>query len=478
MTLRFYDTLTRSLRTFSPLEEGKVRFYGCGPTIYGEAHAGNYRSFIAYDLVHRYLEWKGYDVFFVMNLTDVDDKTIDAAFERGVGIAEYTAPYARAFLEGADALGMRRADDYPRATHYVGEMIQWIERLEKRGLAYATEDGSVYFDISSFPGYGKLSGMDPGAVRSGARVDVDEYAKDDARDFALWKSAKGKDRTVGAAWNSPWGRGRPGWHLECSVMSIAGLGETLDIHMGGEDLIFPHHEDEIAQAEGATGRPFVRYWLHVKHLLLDSSKMSKSLGNVVTVPSLLGEGYDPAAIRHRLISAHYRRELNFTRDGLEASARAVQRLLDFEGRLRSTEARPHVPATRIPSLAEECRARFEEVMDDDVNSPEGLGVLFTYVTRVNAELDRVGSSLRPEERSEALAALHSVDEVLGLLEVAHRSGGLDREVEAWIEERVEAREEARRKRDYATADKIRDELAAEGIALEDSVEGTHWKVVR
>ncbi|MFC1662491.1 cysteine--tRNA ligase, partial [Gemmatimonadota bacterium] len=335
MALRLFNTLSRTLEDFEPLEPGKVRVYGCGPTIYDLPHVGNYRSFLVYDLLHRYLEWSGYDVRFVTNLTDVDDRTIKGALERGVSIQEYTAPFGEAFLDGTRTLGIRPFDAYPRATEYVEAMTRFVKRLEDKGLAYQADDGSVFFPISSFAEYGKLSRIDPDAVRPGTRVATDDYGKEDARDFALWKAAKEEDEEAGAAWDSPWGRGRPGWHLECSVMSISELGETLDIHLGGEDLIFPHHEDEIAQSEGATGKPFVRYWLHVKHLLLEGQKMSKSLGNTVTVEELINRGYDSAAIRHHLLSAQYRRELNFTMDGLDGSTRAVQRLLDFEARLHN-----------------------------------------------------------------------------------------------------------------------------------------------
>ncbi len=476
MALKLHNTLTRRVETFEPLREGEVRIYGCGPTIYDHPHIGNFRSFVVYDLLHRYLEWKGFDVRFVMNLTDVDDKTIAGALEKGVGIREYTEPFGEAFLADARTLGILPVDAYPRATEYVDAMVRWVERLEEKGLAYRAEDGSVYFSISAFPGYGKLSGVDPTSVRPGARVAVDSYGKEDVRDFALWKAAKPEDEAVGAAWDSPWGRGRPGWHLECSVMSISELGETLDIHLGGEDLIFPHHEGEIAQSEGATGKPFARYWVHVKHLLLEGEKMSKSLGNTVTVGELLERGFDPAAIRHQLLTAQYRRELNFTLQGLEASRRALQRLLDFEARLEAAPTRPEGPGTELPALAERAVRRFEEALDDDLNSSEALAALFVFVKEANAELDRAGGEGVPEEdRSAALDALRSMDRVLGLLELARQSRRLDEATERWVEEQVARREEARRARDFATADAIRDELARRGIVLEDTPQGTRWK---
>ncbi|MBE0618471.1 MAG: cysteine--tRNA ligase, partial [Proteobacteria bacterium] len=387
MTLQVHNTLTRRLEPFTPQEPGVVKAYACGPTIYDFAHIGNYRSFLSYDLIHRYLEWSGYKVRFVTNLTDVDDKTIAGAVREGVAVAEYTRPFGEAFLEDGRVLGILPADAYPRATEYVAPMISFVERLMASGHAYQAEDGAVYFSISSFPSYGRLKGIDPSSLRAGARVDHDEYEKEDARDFALWKAASEADEKALAAWDSPWGRGRPGWHLECSAMSIGELGETLDIHMGGEDLVFPHHENEIAQSEAATGKPFVRYWLHVKHLLVEGRKMSKSLGNFITLRELLDKGYDPASIRHQLISAQYRRELNFTMDGLDASRKAVQRLLDFEARLEATRVDASAGPTRLAELAGDALGAFRAAMDDDFNSADALGAVFTFVNKVNGELD-------------------------------------------------------------------------------------------
>ncbi|MEJ2206335.1 MAG: cysteine--tRNA ligase [Gemmatimonadota bacterium] len=477
MALHVHNTLTRSREVFAPLEEGKVRVYACGPTIYDYAHIGNYRSFLAYDLIHRYLEWSGYEVRFVMNITDLDDKTIAGASERGVDIREYTKPFGEAMLADADTLGVRPADVYPTATGYVPAMVAFIKRLVASGHAYQADDGAVYFSIAKFPGYGKLKGIDPSSLRVGARVAQDDYEKEDARDFALWKATTETDEATGAAWDSPWGRGRPGWHLECSVMSVSELGDTLDIHLGGEDLVFPHHENEIAQSEAATGKPFVRYWLHVKHLVVDGRKMSKSLGNFVTVRELLDEGYDPASIRHQLISAQYRSELNFTRTGLDASASAVQRLLDFEVRLRSVSTDEGGDAAGLDALASEAVGGFRAAMDDDFNSADAMGALFTFVNRANAALDRAGTAGAQEVQA-ALDALGSMDEVLGLLEVAHASRAVDDDLAAWVEEQISARAEARKSRDFAAADAIRDELAAKGIVLEDGPEGTRWKVTR
>ncbi len=475
MPLRLFNTLSRSLEVFAPLDPSLVRVYACGPTIYDVPHVGNFRSFVFYDVVHRYLRWSGFQVRFVMNFTDVDDRTIDAAAARGVNINEFTRPFAEALLRDANQLGIRRFDAYPRATAYIPQMIEFVQRLIGKGLAYTVDDGSVYFDISEFPGYGKLSGIDPDTVRAGARVAVDDYDKDDARDFAVWKSARDVDVRTGAAWQSPWGQGRPGWHLECSVMSLSELGDTLDIHLGGEDLIFPHHEDEIAQSEGATGKLFVRYWLHVKHLMLEGQKMSKSLGNTVTLQELIQEGHQPAAIRHRLLSSQYRSELNFTREGLVGSANAIRRLADFRVRLAEADVSEAALPTRVPELANAATAEFREAMDDDFNVPKAMGALFGFVREVNSELDGQ-PSVRSAERDSAVETLLSMDEVLGLLELAPDATEVSRDMEHWIEEQLARRDEARRQRDFDTADEIRDRLDREGIMLEDTPSGTRWKV--
>ena len=477
MALRFYDTLTRSVKNFEPANPPEVRLYACGPTVYDYAHIGNYRSFLVYDLLYRYLTWSGYDVHFVMNLTDVDDRTIERAAEEGKGITEHTAPFSEQILADARTLGMLPARSYPLATEYVPQMVDWVERLEQEGLAYRADDGSVYFAIGSFPGYGRLKGLNPDASRPGARVAEDDYQKEDVRDFALWKAAKPVDEEVGAAWDSPWGRGRPGWHLECSVMSITELGETLDIHMGGEDLVFPHHENEIAQSEGVTGKPFVRHWVHIKHLIVEGEKMSKSLGNTITVRELLEEGVEPAAIRYKLMSAQYRRELNFTRDGLAASSAAIQRLLDFEARLAETAPSEGAKGGPLGRIAAEGVDAFREAMDNDLNSAEALAALFVFVNRANGELDG-SDGVSEGDLTAAREALASLDQVLGILAVAHEGRQVDDDVEAWVESLIGERNAARDGRDFQRADAIRDELAEKGIVLEDSAGGTRWKIVR
>ena len=476
MPLKVYNTATRSLDTFVPLEEGRVKVYACGPTIYDHAHIGNFRTFLFFDLVHRYLEWSGYEVRFVMNLTDVDDKTIAGAVAAGASVADFTREFGDVFLADSQTLGILPVDSYPRATEYIEPMLEFIRRLTESGHAYQADDGAVYFSISSFEGYGKLRGIDPASLRVGARVSHDEYDKEDARDFALWKAASEDDEAAAAAWDSPWGRGRPGWHLECSVMAVTELGETLDMHLGGEDLVFPHHENEIAQSEAVTGKPFVRHWMHAKHLQVEGRKMSKSLGNFITVRELLEEGFDPASIRHQLISAHYRSELNFTRDGLGASGSAVQRLVDFEDRLRAVPTSDQAAPIELPQFARAAVDAFRVAMDDDLNTSDALGALFTMVSRVNAALDGV-AEVAPEERDAVLDALASIDRVLGLLEVARTSRSVDDDVSAWVEQKIQERAEARASRDFAAADAIRDELAARNIVLEDGADGTRWKVV-
>lgn len=482
MTLCLHNTLTRRVEPFEPLVPGRVGVYACGPTIYDHAHIGNFRSFLVYDLVHRVLEWTGLKVRFVMNLTDVDDKTIRGAEAAGISLEAFTTPFAEAVRADSAALGMRPADAYPRATGYVAPMVALVERLLEGGHAYRTEDGSVFFDISSFPEYGKLSGRDVTQTRTGERVSDDEYGKDDIRDFALWKSVKPEDESVGAAWDAPWGRGRPGWHLECSAMSLAEVGETLDLHLGGEDLIFPHHEDEIAQSECATGRPFVRYWLHVKHLKVEGEKMSKSRGNFITVRTLLNEGVDPAAIRHLLLSAHYRSELNFTRAGLEASGRAVARLLDFETRLSEVADQDEGGAAVSSNEAREsnsevidrARTGFSEAILDDLNVPEALAALFVFLNEGNAALAR---GVSPSWAKQARFLMAEMDSVLGILEIGRKGRVVDDTLAAWVETQIEARAAARGARDWAGADAIRDGLLARGIFLEDAAGVTRWKKV-
>ncbi|HEX2094270.1 MAG TPA: cysteine--tRNA ligase [Longimicrobiaceae bacterium] len=479
MPLQFYNTLTRRLEEFVPFREGKVGMYCCGPTIYAPPHIGNLRTFFLADILHRYLEYRGYEVKFVMNLTDVDDKTIRGANEKGVRLREYTEPFADLLFDNLDTLGIARADVYPRATHYVGGMIELIRRLEERGIAYAV-DGSVYYDISRFPEYGKLSRVDLSAGRRGERVADDSYEKEDVRDFALWKAAKPEDEAVGAVWDTPWGRGRPGWHIECSAMGMQELGETFDIHAGGVDLIFPHHEDEIAQSEGATGRPFVRYWLHGEFLQVEGEKMAKSLGNVFNLQDLLAQGIRASSVRYLFLTAHYRSKLNFSFEGLAAAAEAVRRVRDTRNRLRDHPAVLHPGPDDVPVLhraADTALAGFAEAMDDDLNTSVALAALHGFVPEVNARLDGLGRRpISEAERDAALAVFDRIDSVFMFVELADREDVVDPELAAWVEERIAERQVARRARDFARSDAIREELAGRGVLVEDTAQGPRWKL--
>jgi cysteinyl-tRNA synthetase len=478
MALTLYNSLTRRLEPFEPMNPPEVRVYGCGPTIYGRAHVGNFRTFMAYDLLHRVLARRGWDVHFVLNFTDVDDKTIEGAANAGASLSDYTRPHGESFLRDVRTLGVRPFFATPRATEHVQEMVDWIRRLEERGLAYKAEDGSVYFRVSSFPTYGALSGNRADGETGRSRIDADEYDKDDVRDFVLWKAARDADREVGAVWDSPWGPGRPGWHLECSVLSIGALGNTLDIHMGGEDLLFPHHENEIAQSEGVTGEPFVRFWLHTKHLRVEGQKMSKSLGNTHTVDQLVEMGHAPAAVRHLLISAQYRKELNFTFDGLTGSARAVERLVALHRRLHEeTQAVLEADPVGLVPLSERALATFDAALDDDLNSSEALAALFGFLKEANAGLDRTGGVAQPEELEAARDALASMDSVLGILELALSDEGVDEELATWVESMIQQRAQARTDKNWGRADEIRDALTERGIVLEDTPQGTRWKQV-
>jgi len=463
---RLYNTLSRKIESFSP-EDGKtVRIYTCGPTVYKPAHLGNFRTFLFEDLLRRVIALRGWKIDQVMNLTDVDDKIIKSASERGLSIREVTEPITKIFHADRAFLGIQDAEVYPKATDHIKEMIAIVERLVERKLAYKADDGTVYFAIDKFKGYGKLSRLDTREVKTGARVLQDDYSKENAQDFALWKAAKPEDEATGAAWDSPWGRGRPGWHLECSAMAMKYLGETLDIHGGGIDLIFPHHEDEIAQSEGATGKPFSRFWCHGEFLLTDGSKMAKRLGNVATVQDLRDNGVPAAAFRHFVFSTHYRKQLNLSSDALEASIEGVRRIADFAERLAGAKA----ATPELEKIAEETDAEVTAALFDDLNAPIALGALFTFVRKANAELDRNGVDKRALEKArEVFARINSV------LDVVPVAAGPDPELARWVEERLNARKEARANRDFAKADSIRAEIEGRGIAIEDGAQGTKWK---
>ncbi len=452
--------------------------YACGPTVYAPPHIGNMRTFFFADIVHRYLEYRGYEVKFVMNLTDVDDKTIRGAGAAGVSLAEYTEPFIAILFESLDALGILRADYYPRATGHVGGMIDLIRKLEARGLAYEAE-GAVYFDISEFPGYGKLSRVDLSQARQGERTAEDSYEKGDVRDFALWKAAKPEDEQVGAVWDTPWGPGRPGWHIECSAMSMAELGETFDIHLGGVDLIFPHHEDEIAQSEGATGKPFVRYWLHGEFLQLEGEKMAKSTGNIFTLADLVERGVRPSSVRYAFLSAHYGTKLNFTWEALEAGATTVRRIRATRDRLRDHPPVEQGNPADLPALhpaADRALGDFAAAMDDDLNTSVALAALAEFMTAVNTRLDQLGGHpITAAEQAAALRVFEMMDGVFGLLALADAEDSApDADLAGWVEECIRERAEARANRDFATADQIRDQLAERGVVIEDTPHGPRW----
>lgn len=468
-SMQLYNTLTRSVEPFAPADGTTVRMYTCGPTVYNPAHLGNFRTFLFEDLLRRVLRMRGWQVQQVMNLTDVDDKIIARAVALGQTIRQVTEPVTDVFHRDREFLRIERAEVYPKATEHIPEMIALIERLMARGLAYQAEDSSVYFAIARFPGYGKLSRLDTRQIRAGARVAADDYNKEDVRDFALWKAAKPEDEATGAAWDSPWGRGRPGWHLECSAMAKRYLGDTLDLHAGGVDLIFPHHEDEIAQSEGANGVTFARMWCHGEFLLTDGAKMAKRVGNVAGVEDLRAAGISAAAVRHFMFSVHYRKQLNLAEESLEASSNAVRRVGDFAERLAAATA--GTPA--MVAIADELERTATAALYDDLNAPEAVGALFEFIRRVNAELDAGGSDAQGLERARAAFAL-----INGVLDLVPGEAELDEGLAAWVEERLAARRESRGRRDFAAADAIRGELEGRGISIEDTPQGTRWKKVR
>jgi len=463
--LKFFNTLTRHLEEFHPMEEGHVRMYICGPTVWNFAHIGNFRTFIFGDILRRYLKYKGYEVTHVFNLTDIDDRIINEAAKLGVSIDDFTAPYVTAFWEDFDALGMERPEVTPRATHHIQEMIDIISKLLANGHAYES-DGSIYYRIAAFPDYGKLSRISfSGNIAGGSeRVDTDKYDKEDARDFALWKFV-GEDEEPG--WGAPFGRGRPGWHIECSAMSMKYLGETFDLHAGGMDLQFPHHENEIAQSEGATGKQFARYWIHSEFLKIDDVTMSKSKGNFFTFRDLRDQGYSPLAMRYLLLSVPTRKQLNFTFEGLQGAESTVERLRNFRSLVsdaRTAEgSNQEVAASVAKALAD-----FEAAMDDDFNTAASLAAIHDMVREINIVL--AGEGLLSKDREAVLDAIAKFDSVFGIFG-ATEDGSLDVEIEALVAER----EEARRQRDFARSDEIRDALAEKGIVLEDTKDGVRWK---
>lgn len=463
--LQFHNTLTNQLENFHPLEDGKVRLYICGPTVWSFAHIGNFRTFTFGDILARYLRYKGFELTHVMNLTDVDDRIINESAKAGKTIDEFVQPFIEAFWEDADALGIARPDIAPRATEHIAEMIEIIAKLLENGAAYES-DGSIYFRIAAFPEYGKLSKINFKGNVSGAsgRIDTDKYDKENANDFALWKLV---DADEPAGWDASFGRGRPGWHIECSAMAMKYLGETFDIHAGGIDLKFPHHENEIAQSEGATRKTFAKTWLHSEHLKVEGETMSKSLGNYYTLRDLLEKGYSGTAIRYLLLSVPYHKQLNFTFETLDGAQHTLERLRDFKKRLQDAHLKDGIN-TDLEEKVRGFLADFENAMDDNLNTSVALAALHNLVREVNTALAH--EVVCTEDRSFILHVLDKFDAVLAIFGEA-KEEILNAEIESLIEER----QEARRNRNFARSDEIRDLLAEKGIVLEDTKDGVRWK---
>jgi cysteinyl-tRNA synthetase len=468
--MRLYNTLTRTEEAFAPADGRTVRMYNCGLTVYARGHIGNFRTFVTMDVLRRVLRYaKGYDVHQVTNFTDVDDKTIAAAATAGMPLRAYTDLYIAAFQEDAAAMGLETVEDSPRATDEANmrAMVEMVQQLEARGHTYRS-DGSVYFRIASLPGYGKLARLDPEGIQAGARVEADSYAKQDARDFVLWKASKPGE----PSWDYGLGPGRPGWHLECSAMALRLLGAPpIDIHGGGIDLIFPHHENEIAQAEGATGKPFVRFWVHVEFLNLDHEKMSKSLGNVFTVRDIIDKGYRASALRYLLMSVHYRKQLTFNWDVLDQAEAALTRLTDFLVRLEALPAGESHQA--IAARLAQARETFEALVTDDLNVPTALGVVFDLVRELNAAMDR--HDVSGADGAAIREAFDAFDRVLGVLALRRAEEAKPPVPIEEIERLIVERRQARQMRQFARADEIRTDLDARGIVLEDGPTGTRWK---
>lgn len=492
MALRLFNTLSGKIEEFRPINDQEVRMYACGPTVYDYGHIGNFRTFVAVDILRRFLRQSGYRLKHVMNITDVDDKIIRNSAQAGVPVQQYTAKYEKAFLEDAAALNIEQPH-LVRATEHIPEMAEFIARLEKQGLAYRAEDGSYYFRIAKFPAYGKLSKKDFAGMEDGARVDVDEYEKDSARDFALWKAPKAGE----TFWESKIGPGRPGWHIECSVMSMQELGENFDLHAGGEDLIFPHHENEIAQSESATGKPFARFWFHARFLLVEGEKMSKSSGNFFTLRDLVLKGYKPSSIRYLLASVPYRNQLNFTVDGLQQAAASVDRLRNFELRLKSGKF-DSGSDLNIRQLAEDAGKRLREALEDDLNTAQAQAAIFDMVRAANAAID--SGELKGEDVPALLSVLGKFDEVFAVLKDDDlpkmqrimewaKAEGREKDIspelrdqlasaslsDEQVEEKIAAMKAARQAKNFASSDAIRAELTAKGILIEQTKDGVRWR---
>jgi cysteinyl-tRNA synthetase len=462
MTIRLHDTLSGETRPLEPIEPGRVGIYTCGPTVYGPAHIGNFRSFLFADLLVRYLRYRGLAVTWVMNITDIDDKIIRGAAAAEVSIEELATRWLERFLADADALRMTRPDNLPRATDHIPDIVALVQTLLEGGHAYRTDDGSIFFRISSWPGYGRLARLDPEEMRVGERVEADEYGKDDVRDFVLWKAPKPGE----PSWDTAIGPGRPGWHIECSAMSMRHLGSTFDIHTGGVDLIFPHHEDEIAQSEAATGKPFVRTWLHCAHLQMSGSKMAKSTGNIARVAELLDSGVDARALRYALIAVHYRAGLNYTADSLAAAAAAIERI-DALLIALAAYAEDRDDAGDVDEVLKHARDAFTTALDDDLNISAALAAVFELVREANRRID--ARSMSTTDAGRITAWLRDVDRVLSVL--PDDPEALDPALQRLLDERAAARTN----RDWAASDRLRDALADRGIVVEDTRDGQRWR---
>jgi len=459
--LKLYNTLTRKKEEFKPIKKDYVRLYSCGPTVYDFAHIGNFRAYIFSDLLRRYLKYKNYKVKQIMNLTDVDDKTIKGSRKEGVVLAEYTLKYKEAFFEDIKKLNIENVEFYPEATKHIKEMVVLIKTLLNKKYAYKSDDGSIYYDISKFKNYGKLAHLDMKGLKKGARVKHDEYEKEKTHDFALWKAYDEEDGDV--FWKTELGKGRPGWHIECSAMSMKYLGESFDIHTGGVDLIFPHHENEIAQSEAATKKKFVKYWIHNEHLLVDGKKMSKSLGNFYTLRDILKKGYNPKAIRYLLLSTHYRQKLNFTFKVLEAAKNSIDRLNNFVFNLKNIKETKD--NKEVSALIKKVKEEFEKEMDDDLNISKALAVIFDFMRDVNKLI------ISKKDAKEIYNVMFNFNKVLGVLE--EKEEKISKEIQDLINER----EKARKNKDYKKADEIRNELRKKGFIIEDTKEGPRLKKV-
>ena len=459
MSFCIHNTLSRRLEEFVPLEAGHARMYTCGPTVYNFAHIGNFRAYVFEDLLRRWLKFKGFRVTQVMNLTDVDDKTIRDSQKAGKTLAEFTAEYAKAFFEDVRALNIEPAEHYPAATDHVPEMIAIIAVLMEKGYAYRTEDGSIYFSIDKWPSYGKLAHLDRAGMRAGVRISSDEYEKENVADFALWKAWDEKDGAV--AWDSPWGRGRPGWHIECSAMSMKYLGPSFDIHTGGVDNIFPHHEDEIAQSEAANGKPFATYWMHCAHLMVEGQKMSKSRGNFHTLRDVLARGYSGREVRYELLATHYRAPLNFTFGSLDAARTALRRVDEFTARL--ADAAGGAKAGPLPAWAQAAAERFEAAMDEDLNVSAALAALFDSIREGNAVMD--AKLMAPADAAAVQGLFRRWEGALGVLEKPAEA------VPAAVQTLLDRRQAARAAKEWQQSDALRGEIAALGWMVKDTPKG-------